>query len=59
MMVVPLPPFLLDLFITLNISAALTIVVATLYVPRALDFSVVPVAAAADHAVPAGAQRLA
>jgi flagellar biosynthesis protein FlhA len=42
MMIVPLPPFLLDLAITLNISAALMIVVATLYVPRALDFSSFP-----------------
>jgi type III secretory pathway component EscV len=36
MMVIPLPAFLLDLAITLNISAALMIVVATLYVPRSL-----------------------
>ena len=42
MMVVPLPPFLLDLFITLNISVALAIVVTTLYLPRALDFSSFP-----------------
>ena len=42
MMVVPLPPVLLDLFITLNISVALAIVVTTLYVPRALDFSAFP-----------------
>ncbi|HTE60928.1 MAG TPA: flagellar biosynthesis protein FlhA [Solirubrobacteraceae bacterium] len=42
MMIVPLPPFLLDLAITLNISAALMIVIATLYVPRALDFSAFP-----------------
>ena len=42
MMIIPLPPFLLDLAITLNISAALMIVVATLYVPRALDFSSFP-----------------
>jgi flagellar biosynthesis protein FlhA len=42
MMVIPLPSFLLDLLITLNISAALMIVVATLYVPRALDFSSFP-----------------
>src|SRR3712207_5584646 len=42
MMIVPIPPMLLDLFITLNISAALMIVVATLYVPRALDFSAFP-----------------
>src|SRR5919107_5451559 len=42
MMVVPLPPFLLDLAITLNISLALAIVIATLYLPRALDFSAFP-----------------
>src|ERR671927_1790476 len=42
MMVVPLPSVLLDLFITLNISVALSIVVATLYLPRALDFSAFP-----------------
>ena len=40
MMIIPLPPFLLDLAITLNISAALMIVTATLYVPRALYASV-------------------
>src|ERR671916_144186 len=42
MMIVPLPPVLLDLFITLNISIALAIVVATLYLPKALDFSAFP-----------------
>ncbi|MCW3009320.1 MAG: flagellar biosynthesis protein FlhA [Solirubrobacterales bacterium] len=42
MMVVPLPAALLDLMITANISAALAIVVATLYMPRALDFSSFP-----------------
>jgi flagellar biosynthesis protein FlhA len=42
MMIIPLPPFLLDFFITINISAALMIVVATMYVPRALDFSSFP-----------------
>jgi flagellar biosynthesis protein FlhA len=42
MMIIPLPPFLVDLAITLNISSALMIVVATLYVPRALDFSSFP-----------------
>src|SRR5918998_2506629 len=42
MMILPLPPLLLDLFITLNISAALAILVATLYLPRALDFSAFP-----------------
>jgi flagellar biosynthesis protein FlhA len=42
MMIIPLPPFLLDLAIASNISAALAIVVATLYLPKALDFSAFP-----------------
>lgn len=42
MMIVPLPPALLDLLIAINISMALAILVTTLYVPRALDFSVFP-----------------
>jgi flagellar biosynthesis protein FlhA len=42
MMIVPLPPVLLDLAITLNISAALAVAVATLYLPRALDFAAFP-----------------
>src|ERR1700742_137617 len=42
MMIVPLPPGVIDLFITLNIASAITIVVATLYVPRALDFAAFP-----------------
>ncbi len=42
MMIVPLPPALIDLLIAINISMALAIVITTLYVPRALDFSVFP-----------------
>ncbi len=42
MLVVPLPAMLLDLLITINISAALTIVAATMYLGRALDFSSFP-----------------
>jgi len=42
MLVIPLPPALLDLFITLNISIGLAIVVATLYLNRALDFASFP-----------------
>jgi flagellar biosynthesis protein FlhA len=42
MLIIPLPPMLLDLLITLNISVALAIVVTTLYVQKALDFSVFP-----------------
>jgi flagellar biosynthesis protein FlhA len=42
MLVVPLPSVLLDLFITVNISAALAVVVATMYLQKALDFSAFP-----------------
>src|SRR5436305_2267210 len=42
MMIIPLPPFMLDMFITLNISAALAVLVATLYMPGALDFAAFP-----------------
>src|ERR671934_2060427 len=42
MMIIPLPPALVDLCISLNISAALAIVVTTLYLPTALDFAAFP-----------------
>jgi flagellar biosynthesis protein FlhA len=42
MLVVPLPPALLDLLITINISTALTVVVATMYLGKALDFASFP-----------------
>ncbi len=42
MLVIPLPSALLDLLITCNISAALAIVVATMYLSKALDFSSFP-----------------
>jgi flagellar biosynthesis protein FlhA len=42
MMLVPLPAVLLDFIITINISGALVILVATMYVPRALDFAAFP-----------------
>jgi flagellar biosynthesis protein FlhA len=42
MLVVPLPSPLLDLLITINISAALTIVAATMYLNKALDFASFP-----------------
>lgn len=42
MLVVPLPPAILDLLITLNISAALTIVATTMYLGKALDFASFP-----------------
>src|SRR5919197_4491974 len=42
MMIIPLPPMLVDLCISLNISMALAIVVTTLYLPTALEFSSFP-----------------
>ena len=42
MLVVPLPTPLIDILITLNISAALTVVVATMYMKGALEFSSFP-----------------
>jgi flagellar biosynthesis protein FlhA len=42
MMIVPLPSTLLDLFITINISVALAVVVATMYLNKALEFSSFP-----------------
>ncbi len=42
MLVVPLPSALLSLMITLNIAAALTIVAATMYLGKALDFASFP-----------------
>src|SRR2546421_2820143 len=42
MLVVPLPPFLIDMCITLNVSAGLAILVTTLYLPRSLDFAAFP-----------------
>jgi flagellar biosynthesis protein FlhA len=42
MLIIPLPPMLLDLMITLNISCALAIVITTLYVKKAIEFSVFP-----------------
>ena len=42
MLIVPLPSMLLDLFITINISAALAVVVATMYLQKPLEFSAFP-----------------
>jgi len=42
MMVIPLPPMLLDMLITLNIAMAVTIVLVSLYMQQPLDFSVFP-----------------
>ncbi len=42
MLVVPLPPVLLNLLITLDIAAALTIIATTMYLGKALDFASFP-----------------
>ena len=42
MMIVPIPHVLLDMFITMNVAAALTIVLISVYAQRALDFSAFP-----------------
>jgi flagellar biosynthesis protein FlhA len=42
MVVVPLPPLLLDAFFTFNITLSLIIMLAVIYVPRPLDFAVFP-----------------
>jgi flagellar biosynthesis protein FlhA len=42
MLIIPLPSMLLDLFITINIAAALAVVVATMYLNKALDFAAFP-----------------
>jgi len=42
MLIIPLPSILLDFFITINISAALAVVVATMYLNKALDFAAFP-----------------
>jgi flagellar biosynthesis protein FlhA len=42
MVVVPLPPFLLDVFFTFNIALSLVVLMVTLYARRPLDFAVFP-----------------
>ena len=42
MVVVPLPPFLLDLFFTFNIALSLIVILSGIYAKRPLDFAVFP-----------------
>src|ERR1043165_7918118 len=42
MMVLPLPPFVLDLLFTFNISVSLLVVLMAVYVNKPLDFSLFP-----------------
>ncbi len=58
MMIVPLPTFLLDILLTINISLSVIILLISLYIPGALHICGLPDAAADHHDVPAGADRL-
>ncbi len=42
MMIIPLPPFLLDILFTFNISLALVVLLASVYAKRPLDFAAFP-----------------
>jgi flagellar biosynthesis protein FlhA len=42
MLIVPMPPALLDLFITINIAGSIAVVIAALYAKKALELSVFP-----------------
>lgn len=42
MMIIPLPTFLLDILLTVNISVSLTLVLISIYMPSALHLSVFP-----------------
>ncbi len=42
MLVLPMPPFALDLFFTFNITLSLVILLAVIYVERPVDFSIFP-----------------
>ncbi|GGE36027.1 EscV/YscV/HrcV family type III secretion system export apparatus protein [Agaricicola taiwanensis] len=42
MMIIPLPTFVIDLMITLNVSASVVILLVTFYVARPIDFSALP-----------------
>ncbi len=42
MMILPLPPFLLDVFFTFNIALSLVVLLAVIYSERPLDFAVFP-----------------
>ncbi|MDC0598940.1 FHIPEP family type III secretion protein, partial [Gammaproteobacteria bacterium] len=42
MMVIPLPPFMLDLLFTFNIALSLIVLLVAVYIVRPLDFGVFP-----------------
>ncbi len=41
-MIIPMPPIILDMFLALNITVALMIMIITLYVQKSLEFSIFP-----------------
>jgi flagellar biosynthesis protein FlhA len=41
-MLMPLPPFLLDILLTLSISLSVTILITSIYIKKPMDFSVLP-----------------
>jgi flagellar biosynthesis protein FlhA len=57
MMVLPLPPFALDLFFTFNIAISVIVMLVAMSVMKPLDFSVFPDRAAGHHAAASIAQR--
>jgi len=42
LMIIPLPPFLLDMFLSLNITTALLILIISLYTSHSLEFAIFP-----------------
>ncbi len=42
MLVLPLPPFVLDLLFTFNLSLAMVVVMVAVYIPRPLEFAIFP-----------------
>jgi flagellar biosynthesis protein FlhA len=42
LMIIPLPSFLLDVFLSLNITISLLVMIISLYTLRALDFAIFP-----------------
>jgi hypothetical protein len=49
MMVLPLPPFMLDLFFTFNIAISVIVMLVAINVMKPLDFSVFPTVSAGHH----------
>ena len=57
MMILPLPPFLLDLLFTFNIALAIIVLLVSLYTIKPLDFAVFPTVLLRDDAAAPVAQR--